>query len=615
MKVTSATRPHFSRSITNNSNSGSPGNKECEAQRRIDQEIAKHEETIQALKSRRNSYALTCQLPPEILCKIFLACSFTTSTYSPYNWIIVTQICRHWRAVGLSCPELWSNIVMSRPRWVGEMVRRSKMAAISVNADVKYLPPKMVEALHLVLGQIPRTRELSLTSVQKSVIDRFLGELSNPAPILECLVLAALRNDYGMDENLVIPENLLQGDAPRLRSLDLSFCDIKWNSPLLKGLTSLRINHTSVDARPSMSELLDVMEQLPDLQKLDLSQCLPLTGDNAPTGAPDRIISLSYLSLLSVSATVPESENFLRRIALPPNTTVKLVCKATAATNNKFSGILSIFASAKRLPSNGNAHPRLPIRSLQISCRHSSAVLVKAWPDVISDISSVRPAPIDLTLHAFDSTKTYSILADIYQTLPLEQLRILCVNDANFDFDAESWVKTFGRLRHLDTIQISGYSTHELISALTFDFPVKSLSTEVSDKPYATHRKRKSADVPETSFPALQKLLIHNTDFDGDHTEAYFEVEGLVDCLIERYERGVEIRKLGIEDCTHLLEEHVDQFREIVVDLEWDEVEQGFSEEYDFDEEEDEDYYTDGYGGDHFIGSDDDYIGAFGGYW
>jgi len=48
----------------------------------------------------------------------------------------------------------------------------------------------------------------------------------------------------------------------------------------------------------------------------------------------------------------------------------------------------------------------------------------------------------------------------------------------------------------------------------------------------------------------------------------------LIDCLISRYELGGEVRELHLADCSCLYEDKVQSLKEIVVNVQWDSVEQ-----------------------------------------
>ena len=81
--------------------------------------------------------------------------------------------------------------------------------------------------------------------------------------------------------------------------------------------------------------------------------------------------------------------------------------------------------------------------------------------------------------------------------------------------------------------------------------------------------------------------------FESDNklTESVYDVDSelLQDCLIQRYECGAEIQQLTLYKCHRLDDYGVQELENIVVDIEWDGVVQGFecqlsdsdSEDYD----------------------------------
>ena len=104
--------------------------------------IARLEETIRALKSRRNELSPISRLPTEILCNIFKL-QVTLNDWDiprPDSWNNFSQVSRHWRSLALSAPELWTDIILSCPRWTHEMLKRSKKAKLTIRSEL--LPAK-----------------------------------------------------------------------------------------------------------------------------------------------------------------------------------------------------------------------------------------------------------------------------------------------------------------------------------------------------------------------------------------------------------------------------------------------------------------------------------------
>ncbi|KDQ51401.1 hypothetical protein JAAARDRAFT_84031, partial [Jaapia argillacea MUCL 33604] len=104
----------------------------------IDSDITAHLESIRQLCTTRNSLMPISCLPPEVLANIFVQYAAQINLRSPSIslgcstdwWIAVTYVCRHWREVALATPRLWSSLSFQRPKWVPEMIIRSRMAPL-----------------------------------------------------------------------------------------------------------------------------------------------------------------------------------------------------------------------------------------------------------------------------------------------------------------------------------------------------------------------------------------------------------------------------------------------------------------------------------------------------
>jgi hypothetical protein len=77
----------------------------------IDRDIARLEESIRSLKSRRNDLSPICRLPVEILCNIlFSHCNIISHTEdnsiylrrSTESWTNFSQVSRYWRSLALT---------------------------------------------------------------------------------------------------------------------------------------------------------------------------------------------------------------------------------------------------------------------------------------------------------------------------------------------------------------------------------------------------------------------------------------------------------------------------------------------------------------------------------
>ena len=79
------------------------------------------------------------------------------------------------------------------------------------------------------------------------------------------------------------------------------------------------------------------------------------------------------------------------------------------------------------------------------------------------------------------------------------------------------------------------------------------------------------------SFPKLRYIHLESIFFRGEIPRST-SVDMLLDYLMERCERNAEIQVLRLEDCYNIGADDVERLGEIVVDVDWDGVEQGPSE-------------------------------------
>ncbi|KAI0050432.1 hypothetical protein FA95DRAFT_1570642 [Auriscalpium vulgare] len=210
----------------------------------------------------------TCRLPPELLAMVFSFCEKNEPWERPSgssHWIKVAQVCHHWRQVALDCASLWANIsLMVGVRWMREMLRRSKHAAISYDSlsSVSLRPRKKA----LLVKNMYRTRSMSLPVNDHGEI---VDILSLPMPRLEYLYLEDGCHD---------PSPPMALNAPNLRHLHLQeYNQVAWTSSGLHHLVSLRIIFCL--PVPSLDDVLDALQEMPLLECIELSHnCPPQTS-------------------------------------------------------------------------------------------------------------------------------------------------------------------------------------------------------------------------------------------------------------------------------------------------------------------------------------------------
>lgn len=620
--VTTLTKSHESRSPTDGHEHAADRNR-----RQIDQEVQRLEDSIRTLKSRRNILAPISRIPPEMLSKIF---SYRTSESSegnnPLEWIRLTHVSRYWRAVALDCPSLWGNLVFSRPKWSEEMLKRSKMANLTIKADLICITPKIFEAVRLALLHGPRVQELQLLATS-ATIERLLGGTSFEAPMLQSLSLAVPRySRIGSDEGATLPGNVLCGETPYLRRVELRKCNLRWDSALLSGLTHLKIHDITPSARPTTRQLIDALERMPALEVLDLQEALPATNTilNSPS---DPIIDFPRITLFTIKSSVPECNNLISRISIPSTARIQLSCSGTEATGDDFSSILKFLPrtrnTSNRFDDVDNVSEKRTVRSMQIMHEAPLSLLVQCWEKaggVRVPVNTYGPIDIQLHLSCHSSTVLLdvdSIITAVCKEISVSQLHVLRLSNTT-SIEKDTWINNFGTSPYLREVHIEGNSTHTFIAALraerTLDMPISSSPASATGDGFLTVRRpglrRRKSTIPHVYFPALKILRIEDANFEGI-VPISKPFEDFRDCLIERYERKAEVQELMLWDCSNLAAVDVDLLREIVVDIDWDLVEQGFTddEEYRYQDED----YDDGYS-DEGLELDPEVFGFYGDY-
>ena len=534
----------------------------------IDRDIARLEESIRALKSRRNELSPVSRLPPEVLCIIF---SFiedrNISHRSPESWINFSRVSQQWRSLALSAPELWTNIPINYPRWTQEMLIRSKMAKLTIRVDFS-MNFQALETVKSCLSQMKRLGEISITRASGSILEKLCQNLPKSAPQLHTLRI----NRHLPSDHLpaTIHEDFLC-DTERLQHVDLD-CKISWESRLLTGLTRLTLhNSLQDDTTSSIIQFLHALQRMPALTNLDLEDSIPHDTGGLSTYPT---VNLPCLRVLRISSGVGALTSALRHITFPSSAVLNVTCKETQSIQIDFSNFFSVLA-AKFLSF-------LVIRRLNLQ-NFNGGIGLKflVWTTAINqDVSppSLTPAQLELVLtwpmspppHARpDYMNVFSAAFDAMNLSALTQLQISTLDL----IDSKTWLKTFGKLPLLEQVHVQSYTAQSFLNALMY-------KTQAADQSKTAYY--------DVSFPKLRYIHLDDTDFTGINYIGSISVDMLMDCFMERYERNAEIQVLHLDDCYNISDEDVERLQEIVVDVIWDGVERISA----YDSEEERDYHS-----------------------
>ncbi|KJA15237.1 hypothetical protein HYPSUDRAFT_48554 [Hypholoma sublateritium FD-334 SS-4] len=554
-----------------------------EEQRLIDKAIEEHLAAVQVLRYQRNCLASISQLPPEILSRIFSWAKFPLRTYSwqPHNplaWIKITHVSTHWRSVAMNTPMLWDDPPPENGPWVVEMLKRSKAVGLTVSTDLSTRESRKAAGLMAILRQDgARLQHLALTNMTFECW-KVLKSLPVSAPRLEILSLSSRLPGRGPD-NIHIPKTVLN-NADSLRQLELSGCNVHWHCFPLSNITHLKLRNIACTARPTWTQFIDALAKMSKLESLDIESILDPTVNFTASDTSSGPIYFSLLQRLTVESPTTEVEMFFERVAFPPSAVVHV---RGIPQSHPISEISAVISSIARLYSS-QEFLILTLRDRDSEFNLPDSVRFQLFPKVskrLNDINAKAVAKALLTLEFVTSGGQVTIdeiVPEIFKNgLPLD--KVSHAELAADITDPDTLMYTFGNLPALSHVGI------ELRNGIPF---VDALYPNTVD----------SEHFP-LYFRSLVSISFTGVKFESEDVERDPDDVSLVllqDCLIQRYECGAEIQKLSLDDCYRLDDFGVRELENIVVDVDWDEIEQGFErkesdEEEEEEEEEEGEYY------------------------
>lgn len=517
----------------------------------IEDEINKHAQAIVSLRRRLNATTTVARLLPELLSEIFIhvardsyenAQRLSIYTYSSRTtaWITVAQVCHSWRQVALSSPRMWSHLVLVGKRSADELLLRSKKAPLRIVAILTALDNERCKVLENILDrESERVKELYLTGTPR-LLQNACKKISQPAVLLETLVLSQTYPP-STDEGLPpIPQTLSPHLLPRLRSLELRRLRFKWDHPILcTSLTTLVIHGRMGSMVGTFEHLLSAVEGMPDLEVLELDGVIPpLPADAIAIPACSRKIPLPHLQYISLSDSPLDCANLLNHFVLSTTPRLKLVARG-APKNAAF--FTQIREQLSRAPS---------LQTLLIEHSLTDRILT-GWRTLI------EVDPTDPTMSS-DSSGCDLRLETNRNTLLVPQLIV------------GGDVAHFGSILRLEVRSgRGGFDWASIFKAMPL---IRVLSVQDSQLRQVTDGLSSVLDQdgshPMVVLPYLHTLVLHDIRLCEPHDPEL--LDELVDCLIERCNYGVAVQELHLSSCINTGPEEVDRLREIVPEVTWD---------------------------------------------
>ncbi|KAF7326384.1 hypothetical protein MVEN_02624800 [Mycena venus] len=207
--------------------------------------------------------------PPEVLAYIFVLVVPTSiaQLHSDFSWLNITRISGKWRNIALSCPDFWSTLIFSRPKWTPVMLARSKMASLVVRVDLKKDHANSPEPI--LLEHASRLGTLDICSPQRQ-LTTFLANLEHAG------AAPRLQNVYVVNTTKDNLEQGMRGTQPGVR-LHLEYCAFPWDSEWYSHLTHLHLENINRAQRPTLEAFLAILVGSPNLQTLSVIHCSPTT--------------------------------------------------------------------------------------------------------------------------------------------------------------------------------------------------------------------------------------------------------------------------------------------------------------------------------------------------
>lgn len=529
---------------------------------------------IRELNSSRNALAPISSLPPELLGRIFIFViekdpdTEYSFSFDFTSWLNFSYVSQGWRKVALNTPDIWNTPPFLYPTWARHMLERSKMAHLVVRSDTSLLvnPTFMKEVFD---NHGSRIQEIDLRGLTSSFLSSILENIQPSSLRLRSLNLSCTHYSLG-DDNTdvpVFPAHLLaQPDS--LQRLEIDRCAFDCYMQPHPFLTHLTVQKPPF--RPLLSEFVTALSGMPALETLEMMDSLPLATKAIKLGKKVELPKLSSLHLYSMDNFF-EVLNILEVLVVPCTTRVELSYVKTVSLEPQDTAIplsnigppLNRFFSCM----TGNLEKQ-SYNALRLYFAGEGPGL-SAWRKIQPDMTANLP---DLSLN-FPIYQPDQFLDEILPCLPLFDLQTLFID---ITLGQNTILRHFGRSTTLQTVELQA-----LELTVVSDF-LKALT----HKPEGYERLESAYD--SVSFPALQSLNFNRTTFDN------LNLDEMLDCLMERYERGAEVQKLDIRNCRELGDDDIRLLREIVADVKWDEIVQ--SELVDWDDSCDSDlmgYYDD----------------------
>ncbi|EIM84189.1 uncharacterized protein STEHIDRAFT_140575 [Stereum hirsutum FP-91666 SS1] len=255
------------------------------------------------------------------------------------GWIKATHVCRPWRQIALDASVLWSDIVFCLgPIWATQMMERARSTLLTIAWDSSKLFAKDLVST-IISDHASHVQRLHINCTDDwRVIQDMVDSFDKPTALLQEFRLTFELGLYPRHP-INLPLHFLS-EAPNLRILELQYCFVPWaRTSLFRGLSVLKITHYSSDLlssvstsptaspagtlRPTAAEFLAILQEIPSLRILEISDALPAFTAHAVALRPHSI-HLLHLQSLHLQGDVSDVLEFYHSLVIPPSAKLAL---------------------------------------------------------------------------------------------------------------------------------------------------------------------------------------------------------------------------------------------------------------------------------------------------
>ncbi|KZV74573.1 hypothetical protein PENSPDRAFT_196333 [Peniophora sp. CONT] len=497
----------------------------------VEIEAAMH--AVSALRHRRNRLRPIVRLPPEILLCIMRECSDFRSTcamnYISPNWLALTQICQTFRNVALGHTTLWTNFTTYLGwRWGQEFMKRSHGLLTGLHIH----PWANNKTMAGLLRHMYTVERLSIESGGGTDWDALTPLLACSSPNMSEVILLGvspsiphLRSANAIDS------------APLLRDLTMIKSNVVWKPSLWPNLCSLKINPSRhVPFVESFTDIIECLRASPDLEHLELIDCLPSVPAHSPREVLlPRLSSLTLRDLTDVCLAVLKAVEAPHLVKLD----VDFLYRRNITVPINFDELAHVLKTY-----------RLPLHSVMMTkTPYGHALCIQGWSSPLGHLEE-KGAHLSPWSHpkTFDTPKLRILLDDkdiilaatsLCKALPLTELRALSimlpVYHAHYDlqWNRDTWQSILTCAHHLQSLRV--YESRCDVE----NTPVlcRLLATPPSHENHAVY------------LPVLRSLTLGHVELDREYMGVPF-FRKLLQFLHRRAGLGAGIHTLRLEDCS-----------------------------------------------------------------